>query len=555
MGGSEWTIKRVDTEKEEFGSTDNQPYLSNPSLPHSRGRLSEVTIDGSSLTLQELVSVARDNSTVRVDRKALQRTKRGRAVLEKLLQEDEVIYGVNTGFGALSNVKVAPEDLKQLQANLLRSHASSVGKPHSTDVVRAMMLLRANTLIKGNSGIRPDIPQLIVALLNKRVHPYIPQKGSVGASGDLSPLSHMALVLMGEGRVEYKGTWMVGKQALQRIGEDPVELEAKEGLALNNGTQQMTSIGCLNLHDSYNLLETAEAALALSLEAIKGWIDPFDQRIHNVRRHNGQVQVARDIRALLRSSRMCRSITKDDPADGRPQDPYSFRCAPQVMGPMIDAMEFVRSTLEIEMNSATDNPLIFPDDRACLSGGNFHGQPISMALDIMGLGLSTIANISERRISALLDASLNNGLTAFLVGKESKPGLASGLMALQYTATALVAENKILAHPASSDSIPTSGNFEDFVSMGPGAAHKSTSILENCQYVIAIELLTAAQAVHLRGSSGLGRGTKSVYNAIRKEVRPLTQDRSSHNDIERVFELVRNGTFSDLVRRFTKGSD
>ena len=547
--------RRVASGKEESGRTDSQPYLSNPRLPLSRGRLAEVTIDGSSLTLHELVSVARSNSPVRVDRKALQETKRSRAVLEKLLQEGKVIYGVNTGFGALSNVKVAPEDLKQLQANLLRSHASSVGKPHSTDVVRAMMLLRANTLIKGNSGIRPEIPALIVALLNKRVHPYIPQKGSVGASGDLSPLSHMALVLMGEGRVEYKGAWIVGKQALQKIGQDPIQLEAKEGLALNNGTQQMTSIGCLNLYDSFNLLETAEAALALSLEAIKGWIDPFDERIHKVRRHRGQAEVAMDIRALTRGSRMCRSITKDDPADGRPQDPYSFRCAPQVMGAVIDAMGFVRSTLEIEMNSATDNPLIFPDNKTCLSGGNFHGQPISMALDIMGLGLSTLSNISERRISALLDASLNNGLTAFLVGKESKPGLASGLMALQYTATALVAENKILAHPASSDSIPTSGNFEDFVSMGPGAAHKSTSILENCQYVVAIELITAAQAVHLRGDSGLGRGTKRVYQAIRRVVRPLTQDRSSHDDIERVFELVRDGQVSDLVRRFTKGSD
>ncbi len=535
--------------------TDNQPYFSSPSVPHSRGRLAEVTIDGSSLTLQELLSVARGNATVRVDEKALQRTRRSRAVLEKLLQEGEVIYGVNTGFGALSNVKIAPEDLRQLQANLLRSHATSVGKPHSMDVVRAMMLLRANTLIKGNSGIRPEIPQLIVALLNKRAHPYIPQKGSVGASGDLSPLSHMALVLMGEGKVEYKGAMMTGKQALQRIGCDPVRLEAKEGLALNNGTQQMTSIGCLNLHDSYDLLETAEAALALSLEAVKGWIDPFDERIHKVRPHRGQARIASDIRALVKGSKMCRTITKDDPADGRPQDPYSFRCAPQVMGSVIDAMGFVKSTLEIEMNSATDNPLIFPDDKTCLSGGNFHGQPISMALDIMGLGLSTIANISERRVSALLDPSLNNGLTAFLVGKESKPGLASGLMALQYTATALVAESKILAHPASSDSIPTSSNFEDFVSMGPGAAHKSTSILENCGYVVAIELVTAAQAVYLRGDSGLGRGTKRVYQSIRRLVQPLAEDRSSHDDIERVFGLIRDGQVSDLVRRFTKGSD
>ena len=553
LGKPRETITRF--QQEEFVVINSQPYLPNLTVPDTRGRLVEVTIDGSNLTLKTLVSVARSNDTVRIDKRALERTRRGRAVLEKLLREDAVIYGVNTGFGALSNFKVASGDLRQLQANLLRSHAASVGKPHTAEVVRAMMLLRANTLIKGNSGIRPEIPELIVALLNKRIHPYIPQRGSVGASGDLSPLSHMALVLMGEGRAEYREKWVAGKQALQKVGLDPVQLEAKEGLALNNGTQQMTAIGCLNLCDSYDLFAASEAALALSLEAIRGWIDPFDERIHKVRRHPGQTRVASDIRALVNGSKLCRTIIDDDPAEGRPQDPYSFRCAPQVMGAVIDAMNNVESTLEIEMNSATDNPLIFPDQRACLSGGNFHGQPISMALDIMGLGLSTVANISERRIAALLDASLNNGLTSFLVGKESKPGLASGLMALQYTATALVAENKILAHPASSDSIPTSSNFEDFVSMGPGAAHKSTNILENCRYVVAIELLTAAQGVHLRGASGLGKGTASIYRTIRDEVRPLTQDRSSHDDIERIFELVKTKRFSDMIKRFVKGPD
>lgn len=519
-------------------------------MPHSRGNLADLTIDGSSLTLEELVSIARGGTIVHLDKKALLRTRRGREALERLLEQNKTIYGVNTGFGALSNVKIAKEDIKQLQTNLLRSHAASVGKPHSVDVVRAMMVLRANTLIKGNSGIRPQIPQLIISLLNKQAHPYVPERGSVGASGDLSPLSHMALVLMGEGRVQYKGSWMTGKQALQRIGQDPVELEAKEGLALNNGTQQMTAIGSLNLSDSFELLEAAEGALALSLEAIKGWIDPFDKRIHGARKHKGQAQVAADVRALVNGSGLCRSITKADPGPGRPQDPYSFRCAPQVIGSVIDGLGFVKSTLEIEMNSATDNPLIFAEEGDCISGGNFHGQPISMALDIMGLGLSTVANISERRISALLDPSLNNGLSAFLVGKESKPGLASGLMALQYTATALVAESKILAHPASSDSIPTSGNFEDFVSMGPGAAHKSTSIIENCRYVVAIELLTAAQAVHLRGDSGLGKGTKKIYQAIRKVALPLTRDRSSHEDVEKIFELVKNGHVSRLVRPF-----
>ncbi len=535
-------------------SKPTNPYLQTLVCASWR-KMAEVTLDGSSLTLPQLVSVARDGATVRLDKKALGKTSKGRLVLEELLSKGETLYGVNTGFGALSNIKVAPEEIRQLQANLLRSHASSVGKPHSTEVVRAMMLLRANTLIKGNSGIRPEVPQLIVALLNKRVHPYIPSRGSVGASGDLSPLSHMALVLMGEGRVEYKGAWIAGKLALQKIGQDPVQLEAKEGLALNNGTQQMTAVGSLNLHDAEIILRTAEAALALSLEAIQGWIDPFDERIHEVRPHKGQALVARDITELVKGSKHCRSIAESDQRLGRPQDPYSFRCAPQVMGSFVDAMAYVRSTLEIEMNSATDNPLVFPEDMICLSGGNFHGQPVAMALDMLGLGLSTNANISERRIAALLDPSLNNGLTAFLVGRESKPGIASGLMALQYTATALVAESKVLTHPASSDSIPTSSNFEDFVSMGPGAAHKSTSILENCQYVIAIELLTAAQAAHLRGDTGLGRGTRQIYQAVRKIVRPLTQDRSPHDDVERLFEVVKAGTFGDIVQRITRASD
>jgi len=514
-----------------------------------------VSIDGAHLTLQQIVSVAREGAVVRLDPKALRRTIRGRSTLERLLQQDKRIYGVNTGFGALSNIKIDYSDLRQLQANLLRSHASSVGEAHSTDVVRAMMLLRANTLIKGNSGIRPEIPKLIVALLNKRVHPFIPQKGSVGASGDLSPLSHLALVLMGEGKAEHKGSWTPGKQALQKVGEDPVLLEAKEGLALNNGTQQMASIGCLNLHDSYNLLGSAKAALALSLEAIRGWLEPFNERIHRVRPHRGQARVARDICRLVAGSKLCRSILVDEPGDGRPQDPYSFRCAPQVLGSAVDALGFVDSILGIEVNSATDNPLVFPEDDLCISGGNFHGQPVSLALDIMAMSLSTIANISERRISALLDATLNNGLPPFLVGKTAKPGLASGLMALQYTATALVAESKILTHPASSDSIPTSGNFEDFVSMGAGAAHKSTSILENCRYVVAIELLVAGQAVSLRGESGLGVGTSKIYQAIRRVVRPLSQDRSSHDDIERLFQLVKDGQFSEIVDKFTGVSD
>jgi len=511
--------------------------------------MQSVTIDGSSLDLEKVIQVARFDTPVTIDSEAADRTLRGRKSLEKLLDENDVIYGVNTGFGALSDQQIPREDLKALQTNLIRSHAASVGPAHSADIVRALMLLRANTLLKGNSGVRPDLPRTIVSLLNKRVHPYIPEKGSVGASGDLSPLSHMALVLMGEGKAEYKRRWVPGLQGLKIGGCKPLSLEAKEGLALNNGTQQMLAIGCLGLHDAYDLLATAVAALALSLEAMGGWVDAFDLRIHALRPHPGQKKVAAEVLALLEKSRKVRTTVGNRVDKGRPQDPYSFRCAPQVMGAVRDAMDFVRRTLEVEMNSATDNPLVFPKDKVCLSGGNFHGQPVSMAMDILSLAVSTMGNISERRTAALLDPSLNNGLPAFLVGKGSHPGLSSGFMAVQYTATALVAENKTLTHPASSDSIPTSSNFEDFVSMGPGAAQKAARVVENAQYVIAIELLAAAQAVDLRGSGGLGRGTGKVHRLIRSRVPPVSEDRSSHEDIEAVREMVRKGLIADIVRR------
>lgn len=508
-----------------------------------------VTLDGSHLTLEQVVRVARDGTPIRIDEKALARTRAGRLALERLLREGKVIYGVNTGFGALSNFKIPAEELRSLQTNLIRSHAASVGKPMAVQIVRAMMLLRANTLLKGVSGIRPEVVDLLVTLLNKRIHPYIPEKGSVGASGDLSPLSHMALVLIGEGRAEFRGRWTSGRAALKVVGRPPIQLEAKEGLALNNGTQQMAAIGSLSLHDAYNLLAAEEAALALSLEAVRGWIDAFDERIQKLRPHSGQIAVADHVRRLLAGSEMVRSIIDQEPSSGRPQDPYSFRCAPQVMGAAKDALDFAKRVLEIEMNSATDNPLVMPRDRVCISGGNFHGQPVAMALDFVALALSNLANLSERRTSALLDPSLNNGLPSFLVSKQSKPGVASGFMAVQYTATSLVAENKILTHPASSDSIPTSSNFEDFVSMGPGAAHKTQAILENCHYVVGIELLVASQGIDLRGKLQLGKGTRKVYQLVRRNVPPRNEDRPSHEEIERISSLVRTGEIARIVKQ------
>jgi histidine ammonia-lyase len=513
--------------------------------------LAQVTIDGSHLTLDQVLQVARNKAQTVITEKAISRTRNGRKALERLLQEKEVIYGVNTGFGALSNFRIPAEDLKQLQTNLIRSHSASVGKPHPPEVVRAMMLLRANTLLKGNSGIRPEVVSTIVKLLNKQVHPYIPEKGSVGASGDLSPLSHMALVLLGEGSAESRGRWIPGRKALEVSGCVPLKLEAKEGLALNNGTQQMVAMGCLCLRDGYQLLATMEGALALSLEALKGWVDAFDERIQKLRPHPGQRIIAEQVRRLVKGSRMVRTLESGDPSDGRPQDPYSFRCAPQVMGASKDALDFTRQILEVEMNSATDNPLVFPKDGVCISGGNFHGQPVAMSLDIMALAISYLANMSERRVSALLDPSLNNGLPPFLVGGRSKPGLSSGMMAVQYTATSLVAESKLLTHPASSDSIPTSSNFEDFVSMGPGAGHKAQTILENSQYVASIELLVAAQGVDLRGAKGLGVGTRRVFQAIRRRARSVSEDRSSHDDIEKIRVMVRDGEIAKIVSQVT----
>src|SRR5437763_4645866 len=504
-------------------------------------------IDRSHLTLDQGLRVARENAETVILEKAIARTRNGRKALEQLLQEKKVIYGVNTGFGALSNFRIPTEDLKQLQTNLIRSHSTSVGRAHPSEVVRAMMLLRANTLLKGNSGIRPEVVSTIVKLLNKQIHPYIPEKGSVGASGDLSPLSHMALVLLGEGSAESRGRWIPGKRALEISGGVPLKLEAKEGLALNNGTQQMVAMGCLCLFDAYQLLATMEASLALSLEALKGWVDAFDERIQQLRPHPGQQIVAEHVLRLVRGSRTVRTIESGDPSNGRPQDPYSFRCAPQVMGASKDAFDFTKQILEVEMNSATDNPLVFPEDGVCISGGNFHGQPVAMGLDIMALAISYLANMSERRISALLDPSLNNGLPPFLVGGRSRPGLSSGLMAVQYTATSLVAESKLLTHPASSDSIPTSSNFEDFVSMGPGAAHKAKAILEKSQYVIAIELLVGAQGLHLRGTKNMGTGTKKLYQAIRRKVPALEEDRSSHQDIELLCKMVRSGEIAGIL--------
>ena len=503
--------------------------------------MNKIEIDGETLTIKDIVQTARNNCQVFISEKAKNRVNESRRTLEKLIEAGHTIYGVNTGFGELSCFRISEQEAKQLQVNLIRSHSAGVGDPLPTEIVRATMLLRANTLAKGYSGIRFSTLETLVEMLNKSVHPIIPSRGSVGASGDLAPLSHMILVLIGEGIAEYQGKITDGKTAMRKAGIKPVDLEYKEGLALNNGTQMMTAMAALLVHDSEKLIDAAETAAALSLEALLGISDAFDERIQNVRPHSGQKATAAIIRRLVEGSRLVRTGTEATEQKQRPHDPYSLRCVPQVHGAARDAVAWVRKIIQTEINSATDNPLVFPDDEVCISGGNFHGQPIALALDTLGIALVMIGNISERRTARLLDDKLNSGLPSFLIPRGKKKGLHSGLMTAQYTAVALASENKALAHPACVDSIPTSAGFEDFVSMGPTAGHKTLQILRNTEYIIAIELLCASQAVEFRNPNKLGKGTLAAYDKVREVIPIVREDRVLSGDIEQARKIVREG--------------
>jgi len=514
--------------------------------------LRKIIVDGESLTIEDVVAVARENAKVEIPEKVKNRILNSRKVLEELLNSDKIIYGVNTGFGALANVKISEEELEKLQLNLIRSHSAGVGKPLPRDIVRATILLRVNTLARGYSGVRLEVLETLVEMLNKGVHPVVPEKGSVCASGDLAPLSHIALVLIGEGKAEYKGEILDGKKALEKAGIKPLKLKAKEGMALNNGTQLTAAIAALAVYDAEQLVKTAETATALSLEALQGIVDAFDERIQRVRPHSGQIISARNIRQLIKGSKLVCPGEKAVKNFGYPQDPYTLRCTPQVLGAVRNAIAHVKSIVETEINSVTDNPLVFPEEKTCISGGNFHGQPIAIAMDYLGMAVASIGNISERRIARLLDEKLNRGLPAFLVSDKAKKGINSGFMLAQYTAAALASENKVLAHPASVDSIPTSANFEDHVSMGLTAAKKTMQIIKNAQYIIAIELLCACQAADLRGSEKLGKGTKIIYSTIRKEVPMLKEDRVLSGDIERVFKMIKSGKLIKTLEKHVK---
>ncbi len=495
-----------------------------------------ITINGSKLAVEKVLSCAREGEEVELSEEAVARIKKSRQQVEKLIAENGVVYGITTGFGRFSDTRISPREVLKLQENLIRSHSAGTGDEIPEEVVRAMMLLRLNALARGYSGIRYTTLNLLVEMLNHGIHPAIPSQGSVGASGDLVPLAHMSLVMIGEGEAVVRGERMPGLQALKKINLKPVKLQGKEGLALINGTQMMSAYGSLALADALKLAGQADIALALTLESLRGLLAPFNSLVHQVRPHPGQQQVADNIRKLVAGSSLVR-----EKRDDRVQDPYTLRCAPQVHGASRDSIAHVREILEREINSATDNPLLFAEENQVISGGNFHGQPLALGLDYLALALSELGNISERRVARLVDGNLNFGLPMFLT---EHGGLNSGQMIVQYTAASLVSENKVLSGPASIDSITTSANQEDHVSMGSISARKVYQIIKNLTNLLAIEFLTAAQAADMRSDDpvrDLGQGTSLAYRTIRDKVDYLEEDRILADDISVLASLVREG--------------
>jgi len=482
-----------------------------------------ITLTGHTLTLEEVKRVLYGDELVAASKDSMEAVERSRKAVEDIVANRKVVYGINTGFGKFSDVLIEADDVEELQWNLIQSHACGVGEPFPEIVSRAMLLLRANALLKGYSGVRPVVIERLLQLLNAKIHPVIPQQGSLGASGDLAPLSHLVLVLLGEGEVFYRGQRVQAIEALSKEGIVPITLKAKEGLALINGTQAMTAVGVAGYLEAEQLAHESELIAAMTIEGLRGIIDAFDERIHLARGYKQQVEVAARIRDYLADSKL---TTRQ--GELRVQDAYSLRCIPQVHGASWQALDYVKEKLEIEMNAATDNPLIFEDGAHVISGGNFHGQPIALAMDFMKTAVAELANISERRIERLVNPQLND-LPPFL---SPSPGLQSGAMIMQYAAASLVSENKTLAHPASVDSIPSSANQEDHVSMGTIAARHAYAILQNTRRVLSIELICAMQAVELRGIEQMSSQTRAFYEEARKIIPSITKDRIFSKDIE-----------------------
>ena len=493
------------------------------------------------MTLADLTAIARGGAQAKLTEGSEKRIRATRRLVEKWVEDEKTIYGITTGFGALSDVAISKKDTRRLQENILMSHAAGVGEPLDEESVRATMTLRIKDLARGHSGIRLETVRHLLALLNWGVCPVIPQKGSVGASGDLAPLAHLALVLVGQGEAFFKGQRMSGSQALSKCGLTPIRLESGEGLALVNGTQVMTAIGALAIDRAVTLSKMTDIAAAMSLEVLMGSRTEFDKRIHEIRPHPGQASVADNMERIIQNSEIITSH-KDC---SRVQDAYTLRCSPQVHGATKDAIGYCRRVIETEMNSSTNNPLIFADSQDFLLGGNFHGQPVALAMDFLSMAISELASISERRIERLVNPNLS-GLPAFLVRDG---GLNSGFMIAQYTAASLVSENKVLCHPACVDSIPTSANKEDHVSMGTIAARQCREIIKNTENVIAIELLCGAQALDLFTNLKPGEGTLKAYQVIRQTISPLEKDRILSNDIMAMRDLIRSGKILAAVEK------
>lgn len=502
----------------------------------------KLIIGDKKLTLQDLINVTRKGYEVKISEKAIKKVLKSRELVDLYVEEERVSYGITTGFGKFSDKIISKEDTGKLQKNLIMSHACGVGEPLSIDVVKGIMFLRANSLSKGHSGVRLIIIETLLNMINKNVTPIIPEKGSLGASGDLAPLSHMALVMLGMGEAYFNGERLDGAQAMKRAGVDILsELSSKEGLALINGTQVMTSVGAHVTYDAINLMKHLDIANSLTMEALNGIICAYDPRVHEVRGHEGQIKTAENIKRILKGSS---SIKKQ--GELRTQDPYVLRCTPQIHGATKDALEFIKRKVEVEMDAVTDNPIIFPDTDDVISGGNFHGQPMALPFDFLGIAIAEMANVSERRIERLVNPSLNYGLPAFLI-KDG--GLHNGFMIVQYSAASLVSENKVLAHPASVDSIPSSANQEDHVSMGTIAARKARDIMENTRKVVAMEIFSACQGIDLRKIENLGEGSKKAYEIVRKKINFLKEDRIMNIDINTMEEIIISNKIVEKVEK------
>jgi len=499
-----------------------------------------IEINGSNLSIHSFSKVVLNYEEVKISESSKVLVNKARDYVEDVIESEVPTYGINTGFGKLSDVSIQKSDVSKLQENLIKSHACGVGKPFSDAVVRGMLLLRVNALIKGYSGIRLEAIEKMVELLNKNLLPVVYSQGSLGASGDLAPLSHMALPLIGLGDVRYNGVIMDSIEGLLLANIKPLEkLKAKEGLSLINGTQAMTSVASLAVLEAYKLINMSKHTLAISMEALTAIDDVFFDKIHTLRNQIGQIDVSRDMLKILKGSKL---VTKQ--GDLRIQDAYSLRCSPQVIGASLDAVRYCQNIVENEMNAVTDNPLVFVDEKRVISAGNFHGQPIALAMDFLSIAMCELANISERRLERMVNSSLSNGLPAFLVKKS---GINSGFMIVQYSAASLVSENKTIAHPASVDSIPSSANQEDHVSMGTIGARKAREIISNTEKVLSMELFTGLQAIDFKNPAEMSSKTKSIYDYIRNEVLFIEEDTIMYKKIHKVIELVQTEAFEQLI--------